>query len=281
MSDNDVNEIAALARESMTDRTSIAVGAGRYGKKYFVLTQGESIATLQPEPSDLIKETTQAHDVYTFVALAKRAQMPQSVLFHDRTNGRIEFVVDYHSAAAESDEDNPIEPGLKQHRIVLVRTPTLAWEAWRTHNGVKMTQDAFAEFLDERAIDVVKPSGADMLELARSFHATRTATFSRAMQAGSGDVQLQWRQQTTAGAGEGAGIVTVPSEFLIEVEPWYGAPRLALRALFRYRLGDEGALRLFYVFAPDPTEALQLMVGDTARDIAAALGVALHLAVIP
>ena len=203
--------------------------------------------------------------------------MTRSELFFDRSRNDATFIADYHHRTEQS---VPQAHALKRHRIHLALVESIEWQAWRTHNGKQMPQEAFAEFLENRAGEIVQPSAAQILEVASSMHATRTATFGRGQRLQNGDVQFTWREETTARAGD-AGTVEIPAEFVVELQPWQLDETVRLRALFRYRISPEGKLALYFVFAPDPTEILQQLLDTIVQGAATELATPLNYAAIP
>jgi len=132
----------------------------------------------------------------------------------------------------------------EDHRLHYVVQQTPAWKVWAAHDGKLMGQGEFAELIEERMVDVVRPVAADMLELAQTFEATIGVKFESSKLLDSGQRQLEYREQVDARAGQ-AGRMEIPKDFDIAVAPFEGADPYRVTARLRYRIND-GVLRLGY-----------------------------------
>lgn len=133
-------------------------------------------------------------------------------------------------------------------RLELVKTP--AWAAWEKLNGQLMSQQAFAEHLEQRLVDVVKPSGADMLELAQTFQATKNAAFDSSQRLSTGEVQIAYKENIDAKAGK-SGRLSIPETFELGLVPFEGAKAYKVTARFRYRLHDANLAVGFVLERPE------------------------------
>lgn len=135
----------------------------------------------------------------------------------------------------------PAGPGWGDHRVKIEFRPTPQWAKWKAIDGKLMDQTAFAEFIEDNQTDVKEPSGAQMLEIATYFQATRTTEFKKAIRLSSGDVQFVNVENTNAQVGSGQ--MQVPENITLALAPIQGSPLYAVPARFRFRLED-GKLRL-------------------------------------
>jgi uncharacterized protein YfdQ (DUF2303 family) len=128
------------------------------------------------------------------------------------------------------------EPGWRDHvaHLKVEREPD--WEKWRKLDGCLVDQVTFAEHIEDQTHVIVEPDAATMLEVANTFHAHRTSTFSQKIKVESGDIQLAWTDETTAQAGSGR--VDVPRVFLLCLPPFVGVAPIEVRASLRYRVKD-------------------------------------------
>lgn len=115
------------------------------------------------------------------------------------------------------------------------------WQAWGGADRTWMSQEAFAEFIEEHATDVVEPTAADMIEMALAFQSHRQVTFKRALRLESGAVNLTFSDEE-----QGNGSVDVPQVFRIQIPLFRGMDPVELTARFRYRIRD-GELRMAYL----------------------------------
>lgn len=158
----------------------------------------------------------------------------------DAVAAKITGVIDAHEKT-----DGTI-PGARheQHRVEYAVLLTDAWKAWREHDGKLLGQTDLAEHFEARSIDIVKPSAADMLELAQSFHATTSASFESSKRLSDGQSQFEHRENIDATAGK-KGQLTIPASFELGLKPFEGADAFKVTARFRYRITN-GVLRIGY-----------------------------------
>lgn len=176
-----------------------------------------------------------------FVGYVNRLGSASTTVWADPDRSTITAVFDDHTDAATA--------GWRRHRAVLVARRDPEWVAWLGRDNRLGTQEEFAEFVEEHLSAIVKatpsdPEAADMLEVARSFQAHRSASFERGTRLQSGDVQLRWVETTTASAGS-KGHLEVPERFTIRVSPYLGVAPVDVVARLRYRISD-GHLRIGY-----------------------------------
>ena len=150
------------------------------------------------------------------------------------------------------DDHDRAEPGHAQHRCVLNCPITAEWKTWRAAAKQAMDQLEFAEFIQNNLRDIVKPSGAEMLQLATTFSDHRSADFRSSARLANGLVQFQYIES------EKAGEVRFPEQMQIGVPVFAGmlddngAPiRYAVDARLRYRIKDAKLVMWYELDRPD------------------------------
>lgn len=136
------------------------------------------------------------------------------------------------------------DPRFEDHRVLYAARPTDAWQAWLRLDGKLLDQSTLAEHIEDRALDIIDPSAADMLELAQTFTATIGVNFESSKRLSSGERQLEYREQVDAKAGK-AGRLDIPEKFILAVQPYEGSEKYRVTARLRYRITD-GVLRIGY-----------------------------------
>lgn len=142
-------------------------------------------------------------------------------------------------------------PGYRDHRSVFKVAHSPEWESWTKHNGSGAafnSNESFALFLEENALDIVKPDAAQMLQIALNFRVNADVRFSTSQRLQDGNVELAFANVVNASAGSTAGgKLKIPETFTIEIPVFAGlnAKRYKVEARFRYRLRD-GSLSLWY-----------------------------------
>lgn len=162
--------------------------------------------------------------------------------------------------------DNATEPGpgWRDHRAQLTLANTPEWVHWHGKDGELMTQQQFAEHVEDGAGEIVEPAAAEMLELAQTFHAHQAAKFRAAVRLQDGVVQLQYDETLDATAGT-TGQMQIPSTFKLAVAPFLGEDPYAITARLRYRVNG-GSLSIGYKL-----ERPHVVLRDALDSIAARL----------
>jgi uncharacterized protein YfdQ (DUF2303 family) len=151
------------------------------------------------------------------------------------------------------------------HWLVLELRKTLEWIAWMQHHGQLMSQDAFAEHLEDHSAEIVSPPAAEMLEVAQSIQATTKCDFKSGTRLKSGERQLEYTETVAAKAGQ-RGQLTIPDTFEIGLVPFEGSAPYRVTARFRYRISGEGQLRLGYRL-DRPENVLRAAFDDVLADL--------------
>lgn len=175
------------------------------------------------------------HDADSFVAyLAKHADTDTEV-WADAVAAKITGVLDAHQV------DDPRHEG---HRVIYGVLLTEAWKRWTEFDGKPLAQEDFADFIQERAIDVVTPSGADMLEVAQTFKATVGVNVESSVRLSTGQRQFVYREDIDGKAGK-TGQLEIPETFVLALRPFEGADAFKVTARLRYRISS-GDLKIGY-----------------------------------
>lgn len=190
------------------------------------------------------KGTVHVQDAESFIAYLDKHGVAESEVYADLSRMALVGIINGHEAALGGRDDSSLA-GHRDHRVHLELLPTDAWKAWLAHDRKILSQQQFAEHLEDRADDVVQPDAATMLEIAQSLIATTGVDFKSATRLADGQVQFRYEETATARAGQ-AGDLEIPQTFALEVSPFEGCPPVQLIARFRYRIGANG-LQLFYV----------------------------------
>lgn len=173
--------------------------------------------------------TYKVHDAASLVAYLDKHADADTEVWADTVAAKITGVLDANGNTGIDDARH------EQHRVEYSVLYTEAWKAWKALDGKLVDQSAFAEHIEDRAIDIVRPSAADMLELAQSFRATSDVTFKSSKRLSSGERQLEYREQVDAGAGRD-GQMEIPETFDLGLKPFEGAEAFKVVARLRYRI---------------------------------------------
>ena len=197
-------------------------------------------------------------------------QSLNSFIAHNRDAGNITVYCDSNplapSIVAVLNDHGDEGPGHRDLRCVVEFRQTPEWKKWLGINGKMIAQEEFAEFIEENMVDIVDPTGAQMLEIVTYLQATRSADFKSALSLSSGAVQFTNVENLNASVG--AGQIAVPTEFTLGIVPIQGSPRFKINARFRFRITD-GKLRLglkLLRIEEVMGEVFDMAVADIARD---------------
>ena len=185
----------------------------------------------------------------SFVQHAKRHADANSALFASgETNLRVQAVYDYHDK-----EGGKARHG--KHRAIYKFPISLEMQAWMANDGERMSQQDFAEFLEDRLIDVFDPEQANeaekaiaaqlelelatpskLLTLSRGLSVTVEHEIHQNTALGSGAGQLVFKERHKDTAGQP---LSVPGGFLLAIPVFDGGDRWKLLARLRYRVVNQ------------------------------------------
>jgi uncharacterized protein YfdQ (DUF2303 family) len=211
--------------------------------------------------------TVRVHNADTLIAYIDKHGLPQTEVWADVSRASLVAVINAHmGTTGDGVEDYA---GWSDHRAVLEVRKTPSWEAWIAHDRKWLSQTEFAEHIEDRAVDIVQPSGAEMLELAQSITATVGVEFESSKQLSSGERQLEFKETVNAKAGT-RGRLDIPTVIELALVPFEGAPRYKVTARFRFRING-GDLRLSYAL-----ERPEDVVANAFTDIVTTVGAAIE-----
>jgi uncharacterized protein YfdQ (DUF2303 family) len=141
-------------------------------------------------------------------------------------------------------DDRGDEAGWRDYQIRLTLRATEEWSGWKYGQGLG-SQQRFAERIEEGLPEIVDPPGADMLELAQTFHASVDVKYRSGHRLANGQTQFTYAEDIKASAGSQPGTITIPETFTLGVAPFLGLHLYEVTARLRYRLSG-GDLQIGY-----------------------------------
>lgn len=163
---------------------------------------------------------------------------------------------------------------------------TLAWQKWAANHNEWLSQDAFAEFIENRIYEISSPhrneklseavtrfieamggekivaTPSKLFELSRGLKIVATEKVEVKLDRNSGEATLQFHEEHT---GPGGRPLAIPKMFYIRVPVFFGQPEGLVGAILRYRNAGGGKVVWSYeLFAPDIVVAEQFEVACTA-----------------
>lgn len=238
--------------QSRTEADAVAELAGKTQNfPFFEKTEDGRVLALVPQGnghweiqdvSDPLRETktppyiAQAITLQTLDSLVEygqRFRTAATILLADIDKNSIRAVIDYHA---------PDKADRAAHSATMALPFSVEWQTWTGIDGKMMDQLEFARFLEENAGDIVRPSGADLLEVCRDLQAVRKVDFRKAVRTSSDNESFEYTDETTAGTKKGD--VEVPTKFALEIPVYFGEGVTGVQAFLRWRLEEGVGLKL-------------------------------------
>lgn len=140
--------------------------------------------------------------------------------------------------------DHAAGPGWKDHTAAYSCPLSVEWKTWTGKNKQAMNQETFAQFIEDNAPDCVTPDSATMIEIARTLEAKKKVNFASGIRLSNGQNELTYEEEITGTASKGK--LPLPEVFTIGIPALEGGPKYAVFARLRYRIGEKGALSMWF-----------------------------------
>lgn len=144
------------------------------------------------------------------------------------------------------------------------------WVTWTGASGKQMTQEQFAQFIEDNLPDVAEPPAADMLEISRTLEAKKKVNFASGIRLSNGQNQLTYEEQIEGTAAKGR--IVVPEQFALGIAVFEGGDRYRVDARLRYRIADGGKMTMWFDLLR-PHKVLEDALAFVWKSIEAELGV--------
>lgn len=243
----------------MADFQSVIDAGRRLGEKreidsgyYTIVANGDRVEDLEKlmDMPRRIRANAVAHDRDTFIDYFNTYKNLDSRVFADRQNFNIVGILDYHG---KPDVDFGQDPGWCSHSVTYTLPRSPEWITWTAHNGKRMQQSDFAQFVENNVDDIREPSGADMLEVSRNLQAKRSVDFSSAIRLANGEQEFTYSELIQGSSSKGK--MTVPETFSIGIPVFMNGEHYAVEARLRYRISDSKLLLWYDLYQPQRIEA--------------------------
>ena len=214
----------------------------------------EDLEDCLPAPTR-IRESVKLTRSESFEEYVNDFKRDGTLIFADIAKRTFEAVLDYHTSNEE--------PTWGTHKATLSLPFSSQFEAWRGKHRQWQTQVDFAEWLEDRELDVIDPNGATLLTLASNLEATKTARFKSSTRLDNGASSLVYEESID---GRGNGQIRIPSEFTLRIPVFEGGEFVSIRARLRYRI--DAGLKFTYIME-EPTEIVRnqfLLVADSIKE---------------
>lgn len=196
-------------------------------------------------------------DAASFVAYVNRHALSGTEIYAHTNSSSVVAVIDSH-------EGTHGDPGWQKHTLQLALEKSKAWQAWEKADGQLFDQGTFADFLDDRYLDVIDPDPARMIDIATTFQAKTKVDFDSAVRLDSGEVKLSYQETVATKAGQ-KGDIEIPKKIQLAIRPYIGGPIYSIWAHFRYRLQGSNVLMGFKLERPE--NVLEAAFADIVTEI--------------
>lgn len=193
----------------------------------------QDMEKLLPQPTRK-RGTATLHDTASFIGyvLAEKTA-------HTRVYGS--YATPGFMAVFNDDGD---APGWKDHKAKYDCPQSVEWKTWTGKSGQHMSQEQFAQFIEDNVPDIALPPAADMLEISRSLEAKKKVNFASGIRLSNGQNELTYEEQISGTAAKGK--LQVPEVFQIGIPVLEGGVRYAIEARLRYRIAEGGRLTMWF-----------------------------------
>jgi uncharacterized protein YfdQ (DUF2303 family) len=196
-------------------------------------------------------------DVRSFLEYLAKHGSATSEVWADTTTSTVTAVIDAHEGVDG-------EASHERHTITLSLIHTPEWDTWNQFDKVPQAQLAFANFIEENALDIVHPAASIMLELAQTFQSNTNVEFESGTRLATGETQLVFKETALSRAGQ-TGQIDIPEKITLALQPYVGGTTYGVEARFRYAIGG-GAVKFTYLL-DRPHKVLEEAFDDIVSQI--------------
>jgi uncharacterized protein YfdQ (DUF2303 family) len=231
------------------DANDIPVALVRQGE---TLAPMERVLQLQDERAPAPrrrKGTAKFTEVASFVEHVNRFKDADSVIFADIDAPSLTAILDYHKATAAG------APRWGQHRSLYLLPLSDEWKVWTQHDQQKMTQEVFAQFLEDHMDDLRGPVGngedkglpypADMLTMARNLVINTKGEYQRKFNPSNGDSTLICKYENELSSTK------IPEAFMLGLPVFKAGPIWPVKARLRLDMSAGKPMFSYALLQPD------------------------------
>lgn len=224
-----------------------AMATGTFDKdatgQFAALPPGYTVADLEKWQDRPNRITAKAKfvEVASLAEYVNRFAVPQTMVTANYDTAVIHAVFDGNSTDA---------PGWQEHHAAYHATIHERLFAWLKYCDKPLSQIEFGLFLEYRAVDVVFPDAASVMEMVMTFDATKKVTFNSSQRLHDGQRQFRYVEENQVTGG-----VTLPDHFIIFSPIYRGMEPQRIKFMVRYNIVD-GKLR-FQMEMHDKAEVMR------------------------
>ena len=168
-------------------------------------------------------------DLHAYIGKAAGCYHP--VVYADRETLTFTGIINHHHADG---------PGWGDYRATVKLKKSRQLNIWQGKNAQKMSQEAFALFLEEHLEDIRDPNGAEVLTFAETLEATRTEVFKSSIVTATGEQRLTFNSERNG--EQSSQLIT---KITMGIPLFEGGEAFALEVKISHRV-TEGKLTFWY-----------------------------------
>lgn len=229
------------------------------------LVKNMAVAAVPPVEVDgvtyvMVPQGYQVHDLTAAIEKGQLApSRKQGTAVLTAIDSFVEYVKDQDAAAvgylfasveerritAVFNDNKAAVAGWRDHKASFAAELTPEAKRWLDNDKKQMSQEAFAEFIEDNFADLAGEQAALLLEVATTISAKTGINFSSAKRLDNGQTQFVYNEVIDATAGTN-GTTQIPQTFTLGVRLFKGDKTgYAIKARLKYRL-NSGALKFWY-----------------------------------
>ena len=174
-------------------------------------------------------------DAVSFISMVNAEKTDFTRIYGNYTNPSFTAVFNDHGGASA---------GWQDHKATFSCPLSVEWKEWTKNDGQRMTQEQFAQFIENNLPDIAEPPAANMLEISRTLEAKKKVNFASGIRLSNGQNQLTYEEEISGTAAKGQ--IQVPEEFIIGIPVLEGGIEYAVTARLRYRILDGGKMQMWF-----------------------------------
>lgn len=240
------------------------------GGKLVVVPEKYRVEKIGPVEAPLprIRQSVTMHDAESFTSYVNRFKTGSTQTFAEpgflSNSGAatISAVIDYHE---------PSKPDRLAHVATYVPRYSEQWQRWTAACKTAMTQAQFAEFVEEARADIVEPEAAKLLDIVRTFKASKKVEFDSVVYQPNGDVRLAYDERTEQKGSSGV----LPEAMKLGIPVYFRGTVYAVPLFVRYQVGKGAVMFQLKIDRADVIE--DAAFSELTKAVSDATGIGVYL----
>lgn len=266
---------AAHASNRMTEVAGVPVVLTPHRFTAKVMTEALEVADARAARPRRVCGRSAHLEVDSFIAHVNAFKRPESTLWADPERSHVLVIYNYHSPA-EAPEEAPV-PAWLDHVATYTCPKSPEWIEWMRQSARVMSQDAFADFMEVNAANLVGPmkkgeDGAapiEILELARDLQIHVQGEFKRKLDPTTGEHSMVCKQEHSKSSTK------IPRCFHVALRVFEGGAVYRIEARVRFKMREGTPIFSFTLHRAD--EVYRDAFVDVHAKVAKATGVPLFI----